>query len=164
VSDLVVPDADGLADRWRSAWLTATPEAFGDCCHVDVMYEDPLAIEPFEGLAALAAHAQRAKAAFPDMRVEPSGPAIVDDRRACLPWRFIGTNKGDLGALPASDRFLTLHGLHYVELRDGGVYRARGFFDLYDVAVQLALLPKRGGLGETALMALRGFGLLRPRA
>jgi hypothetical protein len=44
------------------------------------------------------------------------------------------------------------------------VRRARGFFDLYDVAVQLALLPKRGSLGETALMALRGFGLLRPRA
>jgi hypothetical protein len=48
-------------------------------------------------------------------------------------------------------------------LRDGDVSRARGFFDVYDVAVQLGLLPQRGSLGESALMVLRGFGLLRPR-
>jgi steroid delta-isomerase-like uncharacterized protein len=164
VSDLVEFGAGGLAERWRSAWLTATPEAFGALCHVDVLYEDPLAPEPLEGLAALAAHARQAHLAFPDMRIEPSGPAVVDGNHACLPWRFVGTNKGEIAALPASDRFLTLHGVHYVELRDGDVHRARGFFDLYDVAVQLALLPKRGSLGESALMALRGFGLLRPRA
>jgi predicted ester cyclase len=144
--------------------VAATPEAFGDCCHVDVLYEDPLEHGPIEGLTALAAHARRLHEAFPDLRIEDAGEALVDGDRACVPWRFVGTNKGDVGALPASDRFLTLHGLHFLELRDGGVRRARGFFDLYDVAVQLALLPKRGSLGETALMALRGFGLLRPRA
>jgi steroid delta-isomerase-like uncharacterized protein len=164
VSELITRGQGELADRWRAAWVAATPEAFGDCCHVDVLYEDPLAPEPLEGLAALAGHARRAHAAFPDMRIEPSGPAVVEGDHACLPWRFVGTNKGDMGVLPASDRFLALHGMHYVELRDGDVHRARGFFDLYDVAVQLALLPKRGSLGETALMALRGFGLLRPRA
>jgi steroid delta-isomerase-like uncharacterized protein len=162
VSELIAHGAGDLAERWRSAWVAATPEAFGDCCHVDVLYEDPLAREQLEGLAALAAHAARAREAFPDLRIESAGPAVVEGDR--LPWRFVGTNKGDIGALPASDRFLTLHGVHFVELRDGGVHRARGFFDLYDVAVQLALLPKRGSLGESALMALRGFGLLRPRA
>ena len=39
--------------------------------------------------------------------------------------------------------------------------RARGFFDLYDAATQLGLLPARGGMGETALLMLRGFGLRR---
>ena len=164
MSDLVARGPAGLAERWRAAWLAATPEAFGDCCRVDVLYEDPLTGEPLEGLAAQAEHARSLRDGFPDMRVEDSGPAIVDGAHACLPWRFVGTNKGDVGVLPASDRFLTLHGLHYVELRDGDVCRARGFFDLYDVAVQLALLPKRGSFGESALMLLRGFGLLRPRA
>ena len=56
---------------------------------------------------------------------------------------------------------MTLHGVHYVELSDGAVRRARGFFDLYDAATQLGLLPARGGLGETALLLLRGFGLRR---
>ena len=58
---------------------------------------------------------------------------------------------------------MTLHGLHYIELSDGAVRRARGFFDLYDAATQLGLLPARGGLGETALLLLRGFGLRRAR-
>ena len=37
--------------------------------------------------------------------------------------------------------------------------RARGFFDLYDAATQLGLLPARGGIGESVLLLLRGFGL-----
>ena len=40
------------------------------------------------------------------------------------------------------------------------VRRARGFFDLYDAATQLGLLPSRGGLGETAL-ALKTYDRCR---
>ncbi|MEA2391492.1 MAG: hypothetical protein QOK31_1601 [Solirubrobacteraceae bacterium] len=156
--------ATGLAQRWRSAWLAGTPEAFGDCCHVDVLYEDPIEPEPLEGLAAIAAHATRLRTAFPDLRIEDAGPAIVEGSFACLPWRLVGTHRGEAGTLPASGRFLTMHGVHYLELRDGDVHRGRGFFDLYEVAVQLGLLPRRGSLGESAIMMLRGFGLLRPRA
>jgi hypothetical protein len=35
----------------------------------------------------------------------------------------------------------------------------RGFFDLYDAATQLGVLPGHGTLGEKALLMLRGFGL-----
>jgi len=66
--------------------------------------------------------------------------------------------------LPHTDRFVTVSGLHWVELADGRVRRARGFFDLYGTAVQLGLLPERGGLGEAALLLVRGFGLRRPGA
>jgi hypothetical protein len=58
---------------------------------------------------------------------------------------------------------MILHGIHYLELEGGRVRRARGFFDLYDAAIQLGLLPQRGSLTESALLLLRGFGL-RPRA
>jgi hypothetical protein len=63
--------------------------------------------------------------------------------------------------MPATGRFVTLAGVHYVALVDGRVRRARGFFDLYDAAVQLGMLPKRGSLGESAILLLRGFGLRR---
>jgi steroid delta-isomerase-like uncharacterized protein len=151
----------GLDGRWREAWLTATPEAFGACCGVDVFYEDPFSPEPLEGLTPLAAHAERLLGAFPDMRLEPAGGAVLEAERGCLPWRFIGTHKGDLGDLPASGRFVTLYGVHYVALDGGSIRRARGFFDLYDAAVQLGMLPRRGSLGESAIMLLRGFGLRR---
>ena len=150
-----------LADRWRAAWTDATPEAFGECCSVEVFYEDPLAIEPREGLGELATHAARLRAALPDLRIELVGEAVIDGRNGCLPWRVVGTHRGEVGDVPATGRFVTLAGVHYVTLVDGRVRRARGFFDLYDAAIQLGMLPKRGSLGESAIMLLRGFGLRR---
>ena len=150
-----------LADRWRQAWVDATPEAFGECCCVEVFYEDPLALEPREGLGDLAEHAGRLRTALPDMRIEAVGEAVIDGRNGCLPWRLVGTHRGDVGEVPATGRFITLSGVHYVALVDGRIRRARGFFDLYDAAVQLGMLPKRGSLGESAIMLLRGFGLRR---
>jgi steroid delta-isomerase-like uncharacterized protein len=149
---------DTLAERWRAAWDDG---GFELCCTPDVAYEDPVAVEPLRGVEALREHAAGLRRAFPDLRVETSSPSLEREGFACLPWRAAGTHKGDVAALPATNRFVTLHGLHYVELSDGLVRRARGFFDLYDAAVQLGLLPSRGGLGETALLLLRGFGLRR---
>lgn len=151
---------DELADRWRSAWQGGA--GFEACATPDVGYEDPVAVEPLRGVDALDRHASGLRFAFPDLRVEATAPPLGRGTHACFPWRAVGTHRGDLGQkLPATDRFVTLHGLHYVELSDGAVRRARGFFDLYDAATQLGLLPTRGGLGETALLLLRGFGLRR---
>jgi steroid delta-isomerase-like uncharacterized protein len=149
---------DTLAERWRAAWDEG---AFERCCTPDVSYEDPVAVEPLRGVPALREHAAAVRRAFPDLRVETTLPSLEREGYACIPWRAAGTHKGDVAMLPATDRFVTLHGLHYMELSDGLVRRARGFFDLYDAAVQLGLLPSRGGLGETALLLLRGFGVRR---
>jgi hypothetical protein len=150
---------DELAARWRAGWQGA---GFEGCCTPDVGYEDPVAMDPLQGVEALDRHAATLRGAFPDLRVDATAPPLARGDHACVPWRALGTHRGDLGTtLPATDRFLTLHGLHYLELSDGVVRRARGFFDLYDAATQLGLLPARGGLGETALLMLRGFGLRR---
>jgi steroid delta-isomerase-like uncharacterized protein len=154
---------DVLADAWEAAWTGRRSASFTDCCTPDVQYEDPVVSEPALGVEALAAHAKRLWHAFPDIRVERTGQRLGTDRFGCFPWRVLGTHRGDLSALPSTGRFLTLHGMHYVEIADGRIRRARAFFDLYDVGVQLGLLPARGGLGETALLLLRGFGL-RPRS
>lgn len=153
------PPADDLAGRWQAAW--AGEREFADSCRVDVRYEDPVAMDPLDGVGPLEEHAARLRRAFPDLRIERSAPAIAGPTHACLPWRLAGTQRGDLGPLPATDRFVTLHGLHYVELDGGRIARARGFFDLYEAVVQLGLLPARGSLGEAALLLLRGFGLRR---
>jgi steroid delta-isomerase-like uncharacterized protein len=149
---------DALAERWLAAWDGG---AFERCCTPDVSYEDPVAVEPLRGLDPLREYAAAVRRAFPDLRVETTSPSLGREGYACIPWRAVGTHKGDVAMLPATGRFVTLHGLHYVELSDGLVRRARGFFDLYEAAVQLGLLPARGGLGETALLLLRGFGVRR---
>jgi SnoaL-like polyketide cyclase len=149
-----------LSGRWRAAW--SGNGGFATCCTPDVSYEDPIAVDPLRGPESLDAHARRLRDAFPDLRVEATSPALAHGDHACLPWRMVGTHSGDIGSmLPATNRFVTITGLHYVELTEGAVRRARGFFDLYDGAVQLGLLPTRGGLGETALLLLRGFGMRR---
>jgi hypothetical protein len=150
---------DVLAERWRVGWQGG---GFGVCCTPDVSYEDPVAVDPLRGVDALDRHAVALRAAFPDLEVQATAPPLTRGDHACVPWRAAGTHRNDIGAmLPATDRFVTLHGLHYIELSDGLVRRARGFFDLYDAATQLGLLPARGGMGETVLLLLRGFGLRR---
>ena len=158
--DLEQAEVDALAASWIAAFTEGA--GFLTCCTAGVSYEDPLAVQPFVGLDALERHAATLRSAFPDARVERTAAPLMRGAHACIPWRLLGTHRGDLGeALPATDRSLALHGIHYVELTDGRISRARGFFDLYDGAVQLGLLPARGGWGEAALMLLRGFGLRR---
>ena len=150
---------DELAARWRAGWQGAGFEA---CCTPDVSYEDPVVVDPLRRVDALDRHATALRMAFPDLRVEATAPPLSRGEHVCVPWRATGTHRGDFGViLPASNRFVSLHGLHYLELADGRVRRARGFFDLYDAATQLGLLPARGGIGEAALLLLRGFGLRR---
>ncbi len=150
---------DQLAERWREGWHGA---GFESCCTPDVSYEDPVAVAPLRGVEALDRHGAKLRQAFPDLKIEATAPALARGTNACIAWRALGTHRGDFSEmLPASDRFVALHGLHFLELSDGAVRRARGFFDLYDAATQLGLLPARGGLGESALLMLRGFGLRR---
>lgn len=146
-----------LSELWLGAWTTEG--AFAECCTADVGYQDPLTAVPLIGAAEIDAHAALMRSALPDAAVEATAPMLERGGHACIPWKLTGTHEGEIGPLPPTEKSLSLHGLHYVELKDGRISRARGFFDLYEGAIQLGLLPQRGGLGEAALLMLRGFGL-----
>lgn len=150
---------DRVGDRWQAGWSAGGRDDFAMCCTVDVRYEDPLTDGLLEGVDALDRHASRLRGALPDLRLETSGPRIAEGPFGCLPWKVAGTHRGELGDIPATNKFLSLHGVHYVEMRDGLICRARGFFDLYDAGTQLGLLPKAGSRTQSALMMLQGFGL-----
>ena len=160
-AELERAEVDALAELWSEAWTGSA--SFVECCTAGVSYEDPLAIRPLVGLGPLELHAAALREAFPDVHVELTAPALQRGGHACVPWRLHGTHLGPLAALPPTERGLVLHGLHYLELADGRISRARGFFDLYDGSVQLGLMPARGGLGEAALLLLQGFGLRRQK-
>lgn len=158
-TDLERGALDSLAERWADAWMGQA--SFADCCTGDVSYEDPLSQVPLAGAAAVEEHAAAMRSVFPDAVIVRTADALERGGMGCFPWRLDGTHLGEYGPLPPTEKALSLHGLHYVELSDGRVRRARGFFDLYEGATQLGLLPQRGGLGEAALLMLRGFGLRR---
>ncbi len=152
---------DELIDGWQAAWSGKDPAAFGDVCAAGIQYEDPLCDAPLEGIAALSAHAARLWAGFPDARVERTGERLSNGRFVAAPCKVLGTHRAPLEGLPATNRFVVVHCVFYGELQHDLLLRVRAFYDVYDAATQLGVLPARGTLGEKALLMLRGFGLRR---
>jgi steroid delta-isomerase-like uncharacterized protein len=150
---------DELMDGWDAAWSGKDEAAFEEVCDRRIHYEDPLTPEPLEGLDQLQQHAGRLWAAFPDARMEQTGKRLTDGQFVAAPCKVLATHRASLNGLPATNRFVVAHAIFYCELRADLLLRVRGFFDLYDVATQLGVLPARGTLGEKALLVLRGFGL-----
>ena len=154
---------DQLIDRFQDAWASKDPAAFAELCAPDIHYEDPLTAEPLEGADELGRHASRLWAAFPDARLERTGERLANERFVAAPCKLLATHKASLEGLPATNRFVVVHCVFYCELRGDLLLRVRAFFDLYDAATQLGVLPARGTMGEKALLVLRGFGLRAAR-
>jgi steroid delta-isomerase-like uncharacterized protein len=152
---------DELIDGWQAAWSNKDVAAFGDVCAAGIQYEDPLVDAPLEGVGALSAHAARLWAGFPDARVERTGERLTNGHFVAAPCKVLGTHRAPLEGLPATNRFLVVHCVFYCELQHELLLRVRAFYDVYDAATQLGVLPARGTLGEKALLMLRGFGLRR---
>ncbi len=148
-----------LMDGWEAAWSGKDVEAFAELCDPDVHYEDPTTTEPIEGVESLGHHAERLWAAFPDARLQRTGERLTSRRYVAAPSKLLATHRGPLEGLPATNRFIVVHCISYCEIRRGRLLRVRAFYDLYDAATQLGILPGRGSLGEKALLMLRGFGL-----
>ena len=153
---------DELFDGWERAWSGRDPEAFAPLCDPEVHYEDPLVAEPVQGADAIAARATRLWSAFPDARLQPTGPRLTDGTHASAPAKLLGTHRESLDGLAATNRFVVVHVVFFVELRDERLFRVRAFFDVYGAAVALGVLPRPGTLGGRALLLLRGFGLRSP--
>ena len=158
---------DELIDGWQAAWSSKggrDSAQFADVCAAGIQYEDPLTGGPLDGIDALTAHAGKLWAAFPDARLERTGERLFNERFVAAPCKVLGTHRAPLGGLPATNRFLVVHCIFYCELQHEVLLRVRGFFDVYDAATQLGVLPARGTLGEKALLMLRGFGLRTARS
>jgi steroid delta-isomerase-like uncharacterized protein len=154
---------DELIDGWQAAWSGKDPAAFAEVCATGIQYEDPLTGEPVDGLDGLAAHAARLWEGFPDARLERTGERLANAHFVAAPCKVLGTHRAALAGLPASNRFVVVHCIFYCELQNELLFRVRGFFDVYDAATQLGVLPARGTMGEKALLMLRGFGLRAAR-
>ena len=154
-------DAHALIERFLGAWSAADfASELAATCAPDLHYEDPLTFEPLIGPAALAGHVARLRTGAPDARLEPSGTLLSDGRFVAAPARLLGTHTGSLGEFPPSQRSIVVHTILYCELDEARtrLWRVRAFFDLYDAATQLGVLPKPGTLGQKAMLLMRGFG------
>jgi hypothetical protein len=132
----------------------------------DVHYEDAFADAPLLGADQLADHLALVWAAFPDASFEATGPLLHDgDRIVAVPMRLVGNHTEPLGTVPATNRFVHVHGMLVLELDATAhrVHRARLFADRYAASVQLGVLPQAGTVGDRAVRVIQGLGLLRGR-
>ncbi len=155
---------DALIDQLEAAFSGRDASAFAAFCAPDVHYEDPLTNRPLESPAELGVHASRLWRGFPDARVERTGERLhsSDGRYIAAPVKLLATHRGELDeSVPPTGRFVVLHAIFYCELTTDHemLWRVRGFYDVYDAAMQLGIVPKPGTLGEKALLMLRGFGV-----
>lgn len=151
---------DELIDRFQEAWCERDLAAFAGVCAPDVHYEDPLVQAPTYGPDELARHVAGLWAAFPDLALRSIGDRLGDHRRVAAPFELTGTQHGELAGLPASGRRVRVQGVFWCELERHRerLWRVRAFYDLYGAATALGVLPRPGGLGERALLMLRGYG------
>lgn len=154
---------EALLDALQAAWMGRRRGAFRDLCAPDLHWEDPFCAAPLYGPDALADHAAQLWEAFPDAKVETAGQRLARGRFVAAPVKIGGTHLGELEGVTATGGYVLLHAVLYCELDPPGekLWRVRVFLDGYDAAVQVGLLPKRGSIGERALMVARGFGLRR---
>jgi hypothetical protein len=155
-------DAQAVVERFEAAWSARDfASELAAVCEPDLHYEDPLTPAPLIGPGALAMHVARLRTGAPDARVEGTGPRLDDGRFVAAPVRVLATNTGQLGEFPPTGRAVVVQAIFYCELDETRtrLWRVRAFFDLYDAAIQLGVLPKPGTASARALMMLRGFGL-----
>jgi predicted ester cyclase len=155
------PELEELLDRWQAGWSGRERDAFAIACAPDIHYEDPVAGQPLEGVRALVKHSELLRRVFPDVRLERTGERLTDGRYVAAPCKVLGTHRGELDEMPPTGRFVVVQVVFYCQLDPDlrRLWRVRAFFDAYDAAVQLGVLPARGTLSERALLMLRGFGL-----
>ncbi|MDQ8043753.1 MAG: ester cyclase [Solirubrobacteraceae bacterium] len=152
-----------LLDAFEVAWSGPSALAFGVVLAPDGHYEDPLLRGPLRGPERVAQHAARMRVAFPDLVFERSGPPMVGGSLISQGVRLRGTHRAEIGNVPSTDKEVDLHAVIVAGIATSGVRlaRVRIFFDRYDAAVQLGVLPRPRSIAERALLALRGFGLPR---
>jgi steroid delta-isomerase-like uncharacterized protein len=157
-----VSDVGALVERFEAAWSARDfASELAATCAPDLHYEDPLTFTPLIGPAGLATHVARLRTGAPDARLEAIGARLDDGRFVAAPVRVLATHTGQLGEFPPTGRAVVVQAIFYCELDDTRtrLWRIRAFFDLYDAATQLGVLPKPGTASARALLMLRGFGL-----
>jgi len=152
-----VSDLDALIDAFQAAWPVKGIDRFEQTCHEDLHYEDPLLDDPLTGPRDLAKHADRLLVAFPDARIETTGPRMTSDRHVAAPCKLVAHHRGPLGDIPPTGRFIRVHGVVVCELHPDHdlLWRLPALPEAYAAGGELGKVPRRGVPGGKTIRMLR---------
>jgi steroid delta-isomerase-like uncharacterized protein len=152
-------DLAAFCARYLAAWNDHDPSAMGDLITDDIVWEDPSLPGPARGVAAVQEFMRGSWVAFPDLRFDETDAPhrSAEGDQVAWRWRMRGTMSGPLdppGFAPTG-RSMEIEGVDLWTMRDGRIARYRAFYDLNDLARQLAISPPPGSRTERAMVRLQ---------
>jgi len=145
--------------RYLHAWNSHDAARIEPLVTEDVVWADPALPEPAVGVAAVQAFMADGWRAFPDLRFEePDPPHLsVSGDQAAWAWRMHGRMLGpiDPPGFAPTGRSMQVDGVDHWIMRDGRIARYRAFYDMMDLARQLAIMPEAGSGAERATVRMQ---------
>jgi steroid delta-isomerase-like uncharacterized protein len=110
----------------------------------DATYEDLALGVTHEGRAAIAAFVEEAEQFSKDYKFTGVSEQASGDRYA-LEWEMAGTNTGEAGGLPGTNKPYRIRGVSIGRLdADGKIKENRDYWNMADYLMQVGILPPPG--------------------
>jgi steroid delta-isomerase-like uncharacterized protein len=127
-----------LANAYFEAWNRRDADAIVAVFGGSGTYSDPTTNGTLAG-RAIGEYAQGLWKSFPDLSFEIRSAAQTAENKVVAEWTMTGTNMGEFGGLPPTQRPVSLPGLDVVETGPDGITSVTGYFDSRLVPEQLGL-------------------------
>ena len=163
-------DLTAFCARYLAAWNDHDAGAMADLVTPDIVWEDPALPAPARGIAAVQDFMRGSWVGFPGLRFdETDSPHLTAEGvQVAWRWRMRGRMTGpiDPPGFAPTGHSMEVEGVDLWTMRDGRIARYRAFYDMNDVARQLAIAPAPGSRAEKAVVALQRLQarMLRRRA
>ena len=137
-------ELERMLDDWAVAWSSSDSSDPGRLLALytdDCVFEDVTFGVVVRGKEELSSFANRAFAAVPDFKYEPTS-RFATSRWAAIEWVMSGTHQGDFPGIPATGkRFSSVRGSTILELEAGKIRRESDYWDAATLMKQVGILP-----------------------
>ncbi len=138
--------AETLRANWPASWPKKDLKAFETSITDDAVHSDLGFPADAVGKKANVAELQMFAKSVPDMQVELTSVWAAGNV-AIAEFVFSGTQKGPIGALKATGKKFTVHGLDVDEFKDGKLAKATTYDNAVEFLTQLGFMPPEGAAG-----------------
>jgi steroid delta-isomerase-like uncharacterized protein len=130
--------------QYLDAWNMHNPAAVAAFMAEDATYEDLALGVKHEGREAIKAFVAEAEQFSSDHKFIAVSEQVSGDRYA-LEWEMVGTNTGEGGGLPATNKHFHIRGVSIGRLAsDGTIKENRDYWNMVDYLTQVGLMPTPG--------------------
>ncbi len=127
--------------RYLDAWNSHEPAQVGAYMADDAVYEDLALGQLHEGRPNIEAFVGSCHQFSADYRFTSVSEQAAGARYA-VEWELAGTNTGEIGGLPVTNKPYRIRGVSIGQLDDGGrIKQNRDYWNLADYLMQVGVLP-----------------------